>query len=79
MKSAVLKTLGSVNTLTLALGVGMALVAEPATIVLLGEKWRSAIPYVALFSLVGALKISVGPLPTMLLVLGQSQLQARIV
>lgn len=38
MRSAVLKTVGVGDTLTLPLGVGMAFVAEPVALLLLGEK-----------------------------------------
>lgn len=78
MRSAVLKTLAAINTLTLAAGFGLTLVAESATLLLLGERWREAVPILAVFGIVGSMKIAVGPLPTMFLVLGKSKLHARI-
>jgi len=79
MRSAVLKTVGVVTTLTLPLGVGMAFVAEPVALLLLGEQWRSAIPFIALFAIGGSIRISVGALSTYLLVLGDSKFLAHAV
>lgn len=59
-----------------ALVIGMALVADAATLMLLGDKWRAAIPFVAVFALIGSLRVLAGPIPTMLLVTGRSKLQA---
>jgi len=77
MRSAVLKTVGVVSTLTLPLGVGMAFVAEPVALLLLGEKWRAAIPFIAIFAIGGAVRVSVGALSTYLMVLGNSKFLAH--
>lgn len=77
MRSAVLKTVGVVSTLTLPLGVGLAFVAEPAALLLLGEKWRAAIPFIAIFAIGGAIRVSVGALSTYLMVLGDSKFLAH--
>lgn len=77
MRSAVLKTVGVVSTLTLPLGVGMAFVAEPVALLLLGEKWRAAIPFIAIFAIGGAIRVSVGALSTYLMVLGDSKFLAH--
>ena len=76
MRLATLKVLGVIATVVLPLGVGMALVAPVATPVLLGAKWDSAVPFVAIFALVGAARALSGPFWTLLLVLGRSKLQA---
>lgn len=76
MRQATLKVLAVVATVVLPLGVGMALVASAATQVLLGAKWDSATPFVAIFALVGAVRVLSGPFWTLLLVLGRSRLQA---
>ncbi len=76
MRFATLKTLAVIATVVLPLGVGMALVAPAATRVLLGAKWDAAIPFVAIFALVGAIQVLSGPVRTLLLVLGRSKLQA---
>ena len=68
MRSAVLKTVGVVSTLTLPLGVGMAFVAEPVALLLLGEKWRAAIPFIAIFAIGGAIRVSAGALSTYLII-----------
>ncbi|MEO8249449.1 MAG: polysaccharide biosynthesis C-terminal domain-containing protein [Burkholderiales bacterium] len=54
----------------------MSLVAVPATLVLLGDKWLAAVPFVAAFALIGSLRVLIGPIPTLLLVMGHSKLQA---
>ena len=77
MRSAVLKTVGVVSTLTLPLGVGLAFVAEPAALLLLGEKWRAAIPFIAIFAIGGAIRVSVGAFSTYLMVLGDSKFLAH--
>ena len=76
MKWAALKALAVVATVVLPLGVGMALVAPAATSVLLGHKWDSAVPFVAIFALIGAVRVISGPVATLLLVMGHSRLQA---
>lgn len=77
MRSAVLKTVGVVSTVTLPLGVGMSFVAEPVALLLLGEKWIAAIPFIAIFAISGAIRVSVGALSTYLMVKGDSKFLAH--
>lgn len=79
VRAAVLKTLGAINTLTLAAACGFAAVAEPLTLVLLGEKWIGVAPFIAIFAIVGAFKVAVSPFSSLLLLLGHSKLHARII
>lgn len=76
MRQAALKTLAVVATVVLPLGAGMALVAQPATAVLLGDKWAAAAQFIAVFALIGAVRVLTGPIPVLLLVMGHSRLQA---
>ncbi len=78
VRAAVLKTLGAVNTLTIAAACGFVAVAEPLTLALLGEKWAGVAPFLAIFALVGAFKVAVAPFSGLFLLLGHSKLQARI-
>ncbi len=78
VRAAVLKTQGAVNTITLAAACGFVAVAEPLTLVLLGEKWTGVTPYLAIFAIVGALKVAVAPFSGLFLLLGYSGLHARI-
>ena len=78
VKAAVLKTLGAINTLTLAAAFGFVAVAEPLTHVLLGEKWAGVAPFLAIFAIVGALKVAVAPFSGLFLLLGFSKLHARM-
>lgn len=79
VQAAVLKTLGAINTLTIAAACGFAAVAEPLTLVLLGEKWVGVAPFLATFAFVGAFKVAVSPFSSLLLLLGHSKLHARII
>lgn len=78
VRAAVLKTLGAVNTLTIATACGFAAVAEPLTFVLLGEKWTGVAPYLAIFAMVGAIKVAVAPFTGLFLLQGFSKLHARM-
>jgi lipopolysaccharide exporter len=78
VRSVVLKTLGAVNTLTFAAACGFALVSEPLTHVLLGDKWAAVAPFLVIFAIVGALKVAVAPFAGYFLLLGHSKLQAYI-
>ncbi len=79
MRSSTLKTLSVVLTVVLPLGAGLALVAPSATLVLLGPKWTAATPFIAIFALVGSVRVLSGPVAMLLLVMGHSKQQARIV
>jgi len=76
---AVLKTLAAVNTLTLPIGFGFAAVALPATVLLLGDKWLGATPFVACFALAGSLQFAISPLNTLLVLRGHTRLQNHVV
>jgi O-antigen/teichoic acid export membrane protein len=78
-KAATLKTMGSVNSITMPLGFGLAAVSEQATLVLLGEQWKDATPFVAGFAIIGVVQYIVGPLNTLLNVAGHVRIQSRIV
>lgn len=78
-KSATLKTLGSVNSITLPLGFGLAALSEEATLVMLGDQWRGAIPFVAGFAIIGSIQYITAPLCTLLNVAGHVKVQSRIV
>jgi O-antigen/teichoic acid export membrane protein len=76
--AAVLKTLGAINTIMLATACGFAAVAEPLTLVLLGEKWNAVAPFLAIFAIVGAFKVAVQPFTGLFLLQGHSKLHARM-
>lgn len=76
MKSGLMKTISTINTVTLALGFGLAAVSKSATIVLLGNNWAEAAGLIAIFAIVGAIKISIIPIPSFLLITGETRLHA---
>ena len=71
--NAVLKTLAAVNAITLPMGFGVAAVATPLTHLILGEKWLGAVPFVAIFALVGSVQFSMSPLSSLLVLRGHTR------
>src|SRR5262249_58597916 len=57
--------------------VGLALVADDAFLIVLGEKWLPAVPYFRLLSLAGVVKIYSYSLPPLLNALGRPDLNFR--
>lgn len=78
-KVATLKTLGSVNTITMPMGLGLAALSTQATLVLLGHQWLEAAPYIAGFAVIGVVQYITEPLSTLLNVAGFVRVQSRIV
>lgn len=77
--SATTKTIGAVATVALPIGVGFAAVAGPATDLILGGAWVAAVPFVAMFSLVSALRSLVNPFHTLMVVLGRTKFINQLV
>lgn len=57
LQAAYLKAQGILCTLAFPVGTGLALVAEPLVVVLIGEKWLPAVPIVQVLSLVSAFQV----------------------
>lgn len=76
---AVIKTLSAVNTLTLAIGLGMFAFSQHATSFILGANWAGAAPFVALFALISTLQIMSSPLQTLLTLRGHTRIQSYVV
>lgn len=79
VRSGVLKVMAIVNTITLPAGIGLAAIAQPATMLILGPNWEGAVQYVALFGLIGAVQVAANPLSTLMTMRGFTKLQSRIV
>lgn len=75
VNAAVLKTLSAVNVLTMPIGFGIAAIASPLTILVLGEKWSSAASFVALFALISTIQFISSPLLTLLVLNGHTKIQ----
>lgn len=73
INSTVLKTVRVVATLTIPLGFGLAAVANPATQLILGSEWTGTAPYVAAFSIVGAIYALGGPVTSLLTLRGHTR------
>lgn len=79
VRSGVLKVMAIVNAITLPAGIGLAAVAAPATLLMLGPNWSGAIPFVAIFGLVGAAQVASIPLSTLLTMRGFTKIQSTTV
>jgi lipopolysaccharide exporter len=78
-RAAVLKTLAAVNAITLPMGLGVAALATPLTLLVLGDKWAGAAPFVALFAVVGSVQFIASPLSTLLVLRGHTRTQTTAV
>lgn len=78
-KNATLRTLTTVNAITIPMGFGLAAVSQEATRVLLGPQWLEAAPYVAGFAMIGVVQYLTGPLNTLMNVAGHVKVQSKIV
>jgi len=65
-----LHMLNTINTLTIPIGIGLAVVSQDATAVILGPKWAEAAPFMAGFALIGTIQSFHNPLTTLLNVAG---------
>lgn len=79
VKSGVLKVQAIVTSVTLPAGIGVASVAAPLTLLMLGPNWNGAIPFVRTFGLIGAISVIGIPLATLLVLRGFTRLQTRII
>jgi O-antigen/teichoic acid export membrane protein len=70
MIALTLKCMHILNALAFPVGVGLASVAAPATLIVLGEKWADAIPFVSVFALISILMVVPNPLATLLVAQG---------
>jgi len=73
---AVVKAMSAVNTITMPMGLGLAAVALPATLLVLGPAWLSAAQYVAAFALAGTVQSMASPLNTLLILRGYTRIQS---
>ncbi len=76
---AVIKTTAVLNGVIWPLSFGFAAVSLNVTVFVLGEHWRAAATYVAIFALVQALLNATSALRTMLTLRAQTKVQSQIV
>ncbi|MCE2572206.1 oligosaccharide flippase family protein [Motilimonas eburnea] len=74
----VLKVLAILNTLTLPVGFGIAVIADPLGNLMLGPNWQGVAPFIALFGICSAFKVAPKPLSSLLLLHGYSKNQSGI-
>jgi O-antigen/teichoic acid export membrane protein len=78
-KNATLKTLAAVNTVTMPLGLGLAAISHPATVLLLGAKWVEATPFLTAFAVISTTSFIMAPINTLLNIEGYLKIQTNIV
>lgn len=78
-KSATLRTVSTVNSVTIPMGFGLAAVSNEATLVLLGSQWTEAAPFVAGFAMIGVVQYLTSPLTTLMNVLGHVKVYSTII
>lgn len=78
-KSATLRTLSTVNAVTIPLGFGLAAASHDATLVLLGQQWQEAAPFVAGFAMIGVVQYLTGPLSTLMNVVGHVKVHSKVI
>ncbi|MYN10091.1 lipopolysaccharide biosynthesis protein ['Massilia aquatica' Lu et al. 2020] len=66
-----LKLLGTISTIILPVGLGIAAVAQPLVLALLGAKWMDAIPLIQLMAIHGAIGATQGNNSTVWMALGK--------
>lgn len=76
---AVLKAFSAANTITLPIGFGLAAIADPLTLRILGDQWHEAIPFVAGFAIVSSVQFCMNPLNTLLVLQGHTKSQTTVV
>jgi O-antigen/teichoic acid export membrane protein len=79
INAAVVKAACAVSTVTLALGLGLAALAEPFTLLVLGPNWTHAWIYVAGFAVIGTLQSMPGAVTTLLVMRGHTKQQSMTV
>ncbi len=71
VKKTYLLTISGINTVTMPVGIGLALVAEEFVLTLLGEKWLDAVPFLQIFAAYGVLRFIYSGSASVLIALGR--------
>jgi lipopolysaccharide exporter len=71
VKRTYLLTISGINTVTMPVGVGLALVAEEFVLTILGEKWLGAVPFLQIFAIYGVLRFTYSGAASVLIALGR--------
>lgn len=78
LTEAYLNVFGTVALLACASGVGISLVADDLTALMLGAKWEAAVPIIQLLALFGVVRTTYSPAHQVLLALGRLRLLAAL-
>lgn len=77
--AAITKVIRALNTITLPLGVGVAALAAPIALVVLGPKWLDAAVFIAIFALCGSARFTVNPLGAQMVLRNHTRISSRMV
>lgn len=77
--AAITKVIRALNTITLPLGVGVAALAAPIALVVLGAKWLEAASFIAIFALCGSVRFTVTPLGAQMVLRNHTRIASRMV
>lgn len=78
MRNAYLRAFGTILQIGTPIGVGLALVAEPLVLCLLGEKWLEAAPLLAILAFYGALRVAYTAAGAVYLAMGKPNIDAYL-
>lgn len=59
-------------------GIGLALVAEEFVLIVLGEKWLGAVPFLQIFAVYGVLRFTYSGVPSVLIALGRVKINSLL-
>ena len=78
LRKTFLNVIALITLITVPLGAGIGLVAEPIVQLLLGPKWVSAVPLIQVLAVFGIIRTIHGPTGTVYLALGKPQIVALL-
>lgn len=78
LRKSFLQVIAVITLLTVPVGIGIGLVAEPLVRVLLGEKWLDAVALIQVLAVFGVVRTLMGPPGSVYVALGKPQLVAYL-
>ncbi len=78
VKKTYLLSISGINTVTMPAGIGLALVAEEFVLIVLGEKWLGAVPFLQIFAVYGVLRFTYSGVPSVLIALGRVKINSLL-
>ncbi len=76
VKKTYLLTISGINTVTMPVGIGLAMVAKEFVLTVLGEKWLGAVPFLQIFAIYGVIRFTYSGAPSVLIALGRVKINS---